>query len=138
MRDSLVAMLVLGLLSIPLMAQDNPRFEVFGGYQYLHIGGNSNGISTSGEGFNGWNALVTGNVTHHFGIEGNFGGAYDTIQADVQNISFKVYSYAGGPVIFTQSGRIKPFAHALFGGIISAPVGWPRAATPLWRVEALM
>ena len=106
-------MLFLGLSSLPLMAQDYPRVEVFGGYQYLHIGGGNSNGPTNGEGFNGWNASLTGNITHHFGIEGNFGGAYDT----VQNVSLKVYTYAGGPVIFTQSGRIKPFAHVLFGGI---------------------
>ena len=42
--------------------EDNPKVEVFGGYQYLHIGG----------GFNGWNVSVAGNITPHFGIEGNF------------------------------------------------------------------
>ncbi|HVM93499.1 MAG TPA: outer membrane beta-barrel protein [Terriglobales bacterium] len=113
MRKCLLAILFLGLLAMPLPAQDHPRFEVFGGYQYLHLGGgNSNGLGT-GEGFNGWNASVTGNITNHFGIEGNFGGAYDTISS----IDFKMYTYSGGPVVFSESGRLKPFAHVLFGGV---------------------
>ncbi len=113
MRKFLVAILFLGLLSLPLIAQDNPKVEVFGGYQYLHIGGGNTNGPTNGEGFNGWNASLTGNLTNHFGIEGNFGGAYDTISA----VSFKVYTYAGGPVVYTESGRLKPFAHVLFGGM---------------------
>ncbi|MGB9236630.1 MAG: hypothetical protein WCC04_19655, partial [Terriglobales bacterium] len=89
------------------------RVDVFGGYQYLHIGGgNSNGPST-GQGFNGWDANATANVSKYFGIEGDFGGAYATIQG----VSFKTYTYAGGPVVFVNADRIKPFAHVLIGGI---------------------
>jgi len=113
MGKFLLAIVFLALVAIPLLAQDHPRLEVFGGYQYLHLGGgNSNGL-TNGEGFNGWNASVTGNITNHFGIEGNFGGAYDT----VNSVDFKAYTYTGGPVLFTESGRFKPFAHVLFGGV---------------------
>jgi len=109
--QKLVALIVfLGLLALPLMAQD--RVEVFGGYQYLHIGSNSNGLGNA-QGFNGWDANVTGNVTNHLGIEGDFGGAYATIHG----ASFKVYTYGGGPVLFTHVGKIKPFAHVLIGGI---------------------
>ena len=113
MRTFCVVVLLMGVLAFPLRAQDNPKLEVFGGYQYLHIGGGNTNGPTNGEGFNGWNASLTGNITHHFGIEGNFGGAYDTIQG----IDFKVYTYTGGPVVYTESGRIKPFAHVLFGGM---------------------
>ena len=100
MRKFFVVVLLLGLLSFPLMAED--RVDVFGGYQYLHIGGgNSNGPST-GQGFNGWDANATANVSKYFGIEGDFGGAYATIQG----VSFKTYTYAGGPVVFVNADRI--------------------------------
>ena len=52
MQKLLVLIVFLGLLSFPLVAQDYPKAEVFGGYQFLH---------SEGEKFNGWNASVTGN-----------------------------------------------------------------------------
>ena len=36
------------LLSVPLLAQEGPKAEFFGGYQYLHIGSNSNFVYKSG------------------------------------------------------------------------------------------
>jgi len=39
MQKFLVLVAFLGLLSLPLMAQDYPKAEIFFGYQYLHLGG---------------------------------------------------------------------------------------------------
>ena len=104
MKKFLVLILFVGLLSIPLVAQDYPKAEVFGGYQFLH---------SEGENFNGWNASVTGNVTKAFGVTGDFSGSYKTISG----IDFKVYSYTGGPVLnLNHEGTVNPFVHALFGG----------------------
>ena len=98
----------LGVLSFPLMAQDYPKAEVFGGYQYLHLGGSGTDINA-----NGWNASLTGNFNSWFGVAADFGGAYKTISG----IDTKVYSYAGGPVVSLNSaGKLNPFVHALFGG----------------------
>src|SRR5271165_236514 len=99
------------VLSLPLMAQD--RVEVFGGYEYLHIGdNNTNGININGQGFNGWNAALTGKANRFVGVEGDFAGTYAT----VSGVNVHVYTYAGGPVVFMPIGRIRPFAHVLFGG----------------------
>jgi len=101
---------------LPLSAQDNPRAEVFGGYQYLHFGTitvDGQQVPGSSEGFNGWNASLTGYFTRHLGIEGNFGGGYDTSDG----VSTHVYTYTGGPVFAVHADRLKPFVHALFGGI---------------------
>ena len=111
MRTFRVVAILLGLLSFPVMAED--RVDVFGGYQYLHIGGgNTNGLTT-GQSFNGWDANATFNLTKYFGIEGDFSGDYATIQG----VSLKTYTYAGGPVVFANVDRIKPFAHVLIGGM---------------------
>jgi len=114
MNRLLVCSLLLGLISLPLMAQD--RLEVFGGYQYLHFGtATANGQSLPGgsQGFNGWNAAATLKLGKLFGVEGDFGGGYAT----VNGISFHSYTYTGGPVVFVSAGAIKPFVHALFGGV---------------------
>ena len=113
MKQFLVSSLFLALLSFPLMAQDH--FEVFGGYQYLHLGNASiNGQTASGsQSFNGWNAAAQANLSKHFGVEGDFSGTYATISG----VSTHVYTYSGGPVIFGSAGGIKPFVHVLFGGV---------------------
>jgi hypothetical protein len=113
MKRLLLCSLLLGLVSVPLVAQDH--FEVFGGYQYLHLGNASiNGQTASGsQSFNGWNAGAQANLSKHFGVEGDFGGAYATISG----VSTHFYTYTGGPVIFGSMGGIKPFVHALFGGV---------------------
>ncbi len=111
----LVVCFVAALLSLPMMAQEisTPKVEVFGGYQYLRIGSDTSLGSTGGaQGFNGWNAAGQVNVSKYLGVEGDFSGTYATISG----VSAHVYTYTGGPVVFAQVGRIKPFAHVLFGG----------------------
>jgi hypothetical protein len=103
-RKLLVLVALMGLLSLPLLAQaDYPKAEVFGGYQYLYSGGN----------LNGWDASVTGNFTRQFGLEGDFSGTY--ISANGASAGF--YTFAGGPVFaFRNPSNITPFVHVLIGG----------------------
>jgi len=94
-------------LSIPLMAQDSAKADIFGGYQFLHL--NVGGSSTNA---NGWGAAVTGYVTKNFGVTGDFGGAYKT----VGGVSGHVYTYTFGPTVsISPEGKVNPFVHALFG-----------------------
>jgi len=115
MKKFLVSFAMLGLLSLPLFAQDHggaaDKAEVFGGYQYLHLGSNST-IGLDSQGFNGWDTSAQYNFNHFMGVQGDFSGTYATISG----VSTHVYTYAGGPVVFANVGRIKPFAHVLFGG----------------------
>lgn len=109
-----LVLLVLGLVALPAMAQNVPKLEVFGGYQYNREGF-SNGVN-----LNGWNAAVTANLSRHFGVTGDFSGVYATVPIPLDDGgTFRVseYTYMFGPVI--SGGRDKtlvPFAHALFGG----------------------
>jgi hypothetical protein len=90
------------------MAADYPKAEVFGGYQYLHLGGSNPTVN-----MNGWDASLTGNFNKYFGVTGDFSGSYKTISG----VDVKVYSYTGGPVFsLNHEGTINPFVHALFGG----------------------
>jgi hypothetical protein len=103
MQKFLVLIVFLGLLSFPLVAQDYPKAEVFGGYQYLHLG---NGADVNA---NGWNVSLTGNFNNWFGVAGDFSGAYTN--------GGHVYFYTGGPVVSLNSaGKVNPFVHGLFGG----------------------
>ena len=115
MKKFVVVCMFAALISLPLMAQEHgvPKAEVFGGYQYLHLGSDTSfGSTGSGQGFNGWNAAAQVNFSKFAGVEGDFSGTYAT----VEGVSTHVYTYAGGPVVFAQMNRIKPFAHVLFGG----------------------
>src|SRR5258708_36696045 len=104
-----VLVISVGLLSLPLMAQDYPKAEVFGGYQYLHLGGSGTDINA-----NGWNASLTGNFNSWFGVAADFSGAYKTISG----IDTKVYTSAGGPEVSLNSvAKLNPFSRALFVAI---------------------
>lgn len=117
MRKFLLAVLLLGLLALPLMAQDNPRVEVFGGWQYQHLGGNGLSLNMP----EGWDASLTGNINKHFGVTGDFSGSYKsetvTTESGSASASLHLYTYTGGPVVaYDFGGKINPFAHVLFGG----------------------
>jgi len=104
----LTAVLVVCFLLIPAYAQDTPKAEVFGGYQFTHADIEGVGLS-----FNGWNASVTGNVNKWFGVTGDFSGAYKS----ELGASLKVHTYAFGPTIsVNHEGTVNPFVHVLFGG----------------------
>ena len=113
MRKMLV--LVPLLFAVSLAAQDYPKGEVFGGYQFTHLGG------TDGQNFNGWNVSATGNLNKTFGVTGDFSGSYKT----VSGVSAHIYTYTGGPVVsLNHDGKLNPFVHALFGGArLSASAG---------------
>lgn len=112
MKTFLSLIVVVGLLSFPLTAQDYPKALVFAGYQYLHLGGSDPTVNA-----NGWNASLTGNFNHWLGLTADFSGAYKTINVGGVNVDTKVYSYTGGPVVSLNSGgTVNPFVHALFGG----------------------
>jgi len=108
MKRFLSLIVAVSFLSLPLMAQDYPRALIFGGYQYLHLGGSGTDVNA-----NGWNVALTGNFNKTFGVTGDFSGSYKTISG----VSASVYSYTGGPVVNLNSeGKVNPFVHALFGG----------------------
>jgi len=109
----LLVLVVLGLLpSLPSMAQ---TLEVFGGYQYLHMGNisaNGQTIPGSSHSFNGWNAAAAVKLGLFFGVEGDVGGGYTT----VSGVGLHTYTYTGGPVFSVKAGPVKAFIHGLAGG----------------------
>jgi hypothetical protein len=61
-------------VTLPLAAQDSPRVEVFGGYQYLHAGN----FDHAGDSINtnGWDLAAAFNFTRHLGVTADFSGSY--------------------------------------------------------------
>ena len=112
MRILFLVGLCLVLAATPVFAQDVPKAEIFGGYQFTRI---------EGQNANGWNASVAGNVNKWFGVAGDFSGAYKSISG----VSVKVHTYTFGPVIsFRENEKFTPFVHALFGGFHASGSGF--------------
>jgi opacity protein-like surface antigen len=112
MRKSLM-FVVLGLSSLPSMAQEFSRAELFGGYQYLRFGGStSNGSTSSSQAFPGWNASFAFNFNRYLGATGDVGAGYATING----VSTSIYTFTTGPMVTLSSARkVNPYVHALFG-----------------------
>lgn len=114
--------LCLILLSVTAMAQDAPRAEVFGGYQFVRA---NSGVQVSGiDNFalNGWDASLSGYFNRYIGITGDFAGTYGTPKVLVTPVSdigvnTHLYTFMFGPVVrAANNSPFQPFAHVLFGG----------------------
>ncbi len=106
----------LALLSYQAVAADEPRAEVFGGYQYLRLDTGVSGIDSFN--LNGWNAALNGYFTKHIGFTADFSGAYGTPDVLGVGIDTKVYTFMFGPVVrLPNPTHLTPFFHALGGGV---------------------
>lgn len=134
MAKILATMTILCALMPRAMAQ-LPSGNIFVGYSYAHstlpaplIRPDVGGIVTSGSaGLNGWNASLEGKMLPLIGIVADFSGHYGS-PADTAVCGFilpcipvsghmeaTVYHFLAGPQISFSVGRVRPFAHALFG-----------------------
>ena len=103
LRKAFCSICLVCLTFLPLMAQDTPKAEVFGGYSWA--GGN----------FHGWNASLTGNITKRFGIVADFSGQYGSELDGSVLIQQDAHSFLFGPRFSFRGKRLTPFAYALFG-----------------------
>jgi hypothetical protein len=97
-------------VALPVAAQDSPRVEVFGGYQYLHAGN----FDHAGDSINtnGWDVAAAFNFTRHFGAAADFSGSYK----QDNGAQVHIYTYTFGPVASENiTANFRIFAHALFG-----------------------
>ena len=102
-RKAFYASCLVVLASLPVMAQQVPRVEVFGGYSWA--GGN----------FHGWNTSVTGNVNTWLGVSADFSGHYGSELDGVIRINKNAHSFLFGPRLSRRGKKFTPFAYALFG-----------------------
>jgi hypothetical protein len=117
MKRTIALLILCGLMvmSAFAVAQDAPKAEVFGGYQYFHASSGVSGIS--GFNLNGWNAQASGYVNRYFGFTGDFSGSYGTPTVSGVGVNTKLYTYMFGPVVRAGGEHaLQPFAHVLFGG----------------------
>jgi opacity protein-like surface antigen len=97
-----------------VLAQDAPRAEVFGGYQYFRVGTGTGSISDFN--INGWNASLSGYFNKYFGITADFSGAYGTPKILGVPVDNKLHTFMFGPVLrLPNPTHFTPFVHALGG-----------------------
>ncbi len=113
--------LFLLLLLVPFcaaMAQETPRFDVFGGYSFMSTDLLETPEVVPGmrDGFQGWNVALTWYASHNVGFTADFSGHYGS-----QNIPFfgkttaNLYSFAFGPKLVHHADNFEMFVHGLFG-----------------------
>jgi opacity protein-like surface antigen len=97
-------------LAVPAAAQDK-RLEVYTGYSYARFETPSPDRSN----LHGWNAAVQINASDWFGLVADFSGHYGQRQI-LPGVDRNINTYGAffGPRV-RLPGRVRPFAHALFG-----------------------
>ena len=111
MKKSMLLLVgIMILMCGSLFAQDYPKAEVFGGYSLLST--DLSGEFGDRQQFNGFQANAAFNLNNNFGIVGDFGGQYKTIESE----SLHMYEYLFGPRLSMRGEKATVFAQALFGG----------------------
>jgi len=107
-------------LAVPAMAQDElPKFDVFGGYSYVHfsINGGSGGQITSN--LNGGSGAAAFYPNNWLGLVADFGGyKFSTLHQGSTSlgVSGTAITYLFGPRVRLGHGGVTPFGQILFGG----------------------
>jgi opacity protein-like surface antigen len=108
MRNLLILMVLSLIVAAPARAQDYPKAEVSGDYQFIRL-------NPGGTNCQGGAGSVAGNLNSWFGVVGEFGGCKITGQPT--GTSAHALNYLFGPrVTYRSYGSLAPFAHVLLGG----------------------
>jgi len=115
MTRLLVLFVVLLGFAVPAGAQDLPRVEVSGGYQYLNERTLAEELDEGN--IHGWYADVAGNVNRWLSVVGEVTGAYKSIDFfGVASVDVNVHTFMGGVRLSSRSNaRVVPFGQVLFG-----------------------
>ena len=129
LKTILLGTLIIACASVvAAQTNDYKKWEIFGGFSHnrIDVRDLEPGIDDfldNYEGFNGWNASVTRNISRYVGFKFDVSGHYKSRTLPVfsiQNgleIKSSVYNFLGGAQLKDNSTEktFKPFAHALVG-----------------------
>src|SRR4051812_16706232 len=102
------------ILPLHSIAQDAPRAEVFGGFQYFRAGTGTGSINDFN--LNGWDASLSGYFNRYLGVTADFSGAYGSPEILGVPIHTKLHTFMFGPVLrLPNPTHLTPFVHALGG-----------------------
>jgi hypothetical protein len=114
LRNKLIMVLFCFVVTSLAVAQV-PKGNVFVGYSYASADLNRGNRSS----FNGWEGSLEGKVLPFVGIVADFSGHYGTNNFPSSSTIFHVdgreHNFLFGPRVSASVGKIRPFAHALFG-----------------------
>lgn len=112
LKGLVCAFAMLILLPLTAAAQETPKVEIFGGYSYLRVDDNLDGVN-----LHGWNASVAGNVNRWFGLVGDFSGHYGSPTVGGVTVDgAKAHLFLFGPQISKRGEKWTVFARTLVGG----------------------
>jgi len=114
MRNLILVSVCVLRFAVPAFAQTTPIVEVSGGYSFLRD-------QEIEENFHGWVASVAGNLNSWFGIVGEVGGNYRTIQVFGTDVDLSVHSFMFGPRL---SGRQRADVTPFFQFLNALEVGF--------------
>lgn len=103
-----VIVLSVAMFAVPIMAQDYPRAEIFGGYSYVRV-------QEIDMNMHGWNFSIAGNLSSWFGIVGDISGQYGKASEFGVDVDLNLHSFLFGPKIAGRGGKVTTFVQALFG-----------------------
>lgn len=106
LRILAVLLLLAACASVPAVAQDEPRVQVFGGYSYTRLDSPSFGFSNA-TGLNGYNFSPAYNLMRGFGVKAELSGQYGS--------KLNLRDIMGGPQFLYPRGNKLFFAHVLVG-----------------------
>jgi len=104
MRKLICIAVLVCTISMLGMAQETPKPEIYGGYQFTRTDG--------GWHASGWDTAANMYINRWLGATADFSGVYGS--------GSNLYTYTFGPVVSTHKSSFSPFAHALFGGAHTA------------------
>jgi outer membrane protein with beta-barrel domain len=112
---ALLSFLVLSCALSSVAVAQVPKGNLFVGYSYGNVDLNHNNRSN----LNGWEGSLEGKFLPWVGIVADINGLYGTnnfpSSTQIFNVDAKEYNYLFGPRVSVSVGKIRPFAHALFG-----------------------
>ena len=117
------ALLAFALLcaTVSLKAQENPRFEIFGGYSYGQLNPGGRLVAQTNPegkhfGLSGWHAAGQARIYKDFGLVVDFSGYAGTSDVELAAEHSRYYSYLVGPQFnFRKLGHLNLFVHGLVG-----------------------
>jgi opacity protein-like surface antigen len=121
MRKALMLGCALLVFASLATAQAPSRGNVFVGYSYY----NADWFSAGRANLNGWTGSLEGRIVPHVGLVADFSQTFgtQTIQFDcpgigcplTENVNAHEYNLLFGPRVSFSTGKLRPFAEALFG-----------------------
>ena len=125
-----LCLVVVGMAASAQAQNDYSRFELFGGYSYLHVDAGlsreASFLFTNGGIGNGWNTSLSANVNQWFTLVADFSGHYGEIRNPIfplngtprfGGVGFNRHSFLFGPRLSYRTRKgFTPFGHFLLGG----------------------